>query len=1111
MSEDLRNIVEELYNESCIFNANDVLVNAVPDSPNLFFFNDELTDDLDVIPRKIINDAKKIDKESGVNSLCLVDGFVSLELNNKQVLTPILLTPLEYKIDAIRKKIHFIPFEEASFVNPFLLQHLSITDATVVNVGTLLTEKGLHINDNYHHAIGNFHHHRYQIVKELSDLLQRNDFGTNIPSIFGFNTANTLEHFSLSTHQLFPSDIDHDEVFKSVGDQNVVIQGPPGTGKSQVLTNTLSKLLSAQKNALVVSEKRAALEVLVKKLSHFDLDRLCFIATSDRLSHTLLSELKANWDWLESRKKINEKKNLGLSEQYIDNLQMTLDLIAQEKLIGGVSYHEFLALSAEIALNDFPYSSSVPEIEEFVEHKNTIQSIYDQGLNQLIGHIRLRTLKSDQFCQIDNQIASWKSQINELSTLFNIKKWADFDAIMKEASDCQIFENDLYQNYSSLFEPNSSAQKKFLRLYKKYKKAKLDIERLDKNQSEWKTIPSLVESKSLLNSLEKNPSFFERRKLKKRWSELSQLPISEAVNELIQHISNTEKIIKYSQIIIDFCELGLENPEVEIPLIKQTIETYTQEQWDKFKNIPVEKRELITHKHTLIFNLYSDLKAHFIFEEETGLISFLQLLENNLSILLTMNHKLTKLSNNALRHLQKSSDFDQYKGSILASHWVRFEEQFPRYSKFSMASIHDRVEKIIAEQKEEANNFSQVIKNQIQEKFNVYHELLNTPSRKLTTLEKELKVRLRKGKSILVKEFKKTRSHPTLRELYQSEAKEWIQLLKPIWLSNPSQLAKCFPFEPHLFDYAIFDEASQIPVQNALGTLFRSKRIIVAGDENQMGPSSYFLSAKSEPIDLLHQAMYHWKHIPLHHHYRSHHPDLIAFSNHQFYGDKLNAFPTFSAKTPIRYHFLQKGRFINRKNEIEAKKVADEIEVMLEKDDSIGVVAFSEEQLNCIWNNLTSKSKEKFENQLDANKGFFKSLENVQGDECDHLIISFGYAPNEKNEFHLRFGPMNTLNGRKRLNVLLTRAIKQITFVCSVQSSDFKLSENESINLLRKWFLFIESYAPSSSYRFPFNLHPTIKGNTLTIDKIQDYLPNAKELVTLQSVLENRGWKINYT
>ena len=46
--------------------------------------------------------------------------------------------------------------------------------------------------------------------------------------------------------------------------------------------------------------------------------------------------------------------------------------------------------------------------------------------------------------------------------------------------------------------------------------------------------------------------------------------------------------------------------------------------------------------------------------------------------------------------------------------------------------------------------------------------------------------------------------------------------------------------------------------------------------------------------------------------------------------------------------------------------------------------------------------------RLDSDTAFFKALENVQGEECDQLIISLGYGKNENGEFHMRFGPMNS-------------------------------------------------------------------------------------------------------
>ena len=126
-------------------------------------------------------------------------------------------------------------------------------------------------------------------------------------------------------------------------------------------------------------------------------------------------------------------------------------------------------------------------------------------------------------------------------------------------------------------------------------------------------------------------------------------------------------------------------------------------------------------------------------------------------------------------------------------------------------------------------------------------------------------------------------------------------------------------------------------------------------------------------------------------------------------------------------------------------------------------------------------------------------------------FISFGYAPNEDGEFHMRFGPMNTTNGRRRLNVLLTRAIKSIDFFCSIRSTAFKLSDNESINLLRQWIATSEQNSENKELEIPFGLSAKVNENTIDFSRIHESLQNAREVVTLQEVMESRGWKVRYS
>jgi hypothetical protein len=505
------------------------------------------------------------------------------------------------------------------------------------------------------------------------------------------------------------------------------------------------------------------------------------------------------------------------------------------------------------------------------------------------------------------------------------------------------------------------------------------------------------------------------------------------------------------------------------------------------------------------------LKTTFRWEETEHIGDFLSNFLECFETISSMHAELKSLPEVFIRSCKKYANIEAFELAIFKSSWVRFSHQFPTLANFEPNDLLEKSKRILEERSNESHFQAELIKRRQQEKFQLYHALLQTVPAKLSAEQKELRTRLKKGKALLVKEFAKSRNHPSLRELFASEAREWIQLFKPIWLSNPTQIAKCFPMQDGLFDVAIFDEASQIPLQNALGTIQRSKRVLVAGDQQQMGPSSYFKSGSTEIVDVLHQASFYWNTIGLKHHYRSEHPALIHFSNKHFYKNELLAFPSEQQELhPISWHYCEGAKFINRKNQEEAKLVAKHIEKVIDAANVLGIVAFSESQLAEISACLSAKTLNKLEERIENDTAFFKALENVQGEECDHLIISFGYGYSDENEFHMRFGPMNSKNGTKRLNVLLTRARKKIDFFSSVKASDFKLSSNEAINLVRQFLLQLENATSTENTDFPFGLEPLISSNQLTLERVHEKMHDAEELLTLVSVLENRGWKLAF-
>lgn len=1114
MRKELEDRIHDLLLEVTNFNTNDILVNIDEDSRKAFAVSNELTISSAEFPSTILKEASKTEKESGVNPLCLASFRTELVINKKSVQTPVILASLEVNTDKVRQLIHFEYDKDDRFINPFLLRYIerelgvSTESWTVDTIEESLFTLGLSLNKDFK-VIANFHHHRYEIVKELESLISVDDYSKTLYALFGHQGEAFNEKYELSSSLLFPADPDHERVISSVSSFDTVIQGPPGTGKSQVITNLIGKLINAKKNIVVISEKHVALEVIQKKLQTIGLEQICYVAASHHANSRFIESLRASWDFFEEYH-TDKPLNLMLSEQFEDQLQYVLDLLNTPDLIGGVSFDRFHGLLENVDLSKANYSSDVPPIDHLEEHDPFIRALYDKTLSFIVGKIKINILRDDDFSRIDQKIDLWQSNHREISALFGGSKWGDFFNNMRDAVLYQVYENELYKQYSPIFIPGSKSQKKFLRLYKKYLKYGLS-ENIAVQSSHWKIQPSRIELNSLEEQL-KNNGLYTRLKTRKRWKSISHLPVEKALEAISEERLIQEQTESISQLKLDFCDLDINDPAIDVPLIYSMLQQFSEEQWNHFHSIPEKKRLEYTSNHKRLLDLYHDLKSHFNFDPEDDLTHYFKALKSSLGNVIEQRKLLALLDGSILRSLARNNDYLSLKAETYYSHLTQFKERFPEFSNFSISNLKQKSEEIIGAQNSESRLFVQQILFSIHQTFKRYNRLLNTPARKLSEEEKELKKRLRKGKSILIKEFGKTRRHMSLRELFNSEAEEWIRILKPVWLSNPAQLANSFPMSLGLFDVAIFDEASQIPIQNSLGAIQRSKRVVVAGDDQQMGPASYFSSGQNEVLDLLHQASYYFPKVTMRHHYRSEHPDLIEFSNRHFYDAELEVYPSYARKhPPIVHHFINDAAFNERRNEIEAAAVAARIKEVVHLEESFGIVAFSEEQLNELYQQLDEATKNKLEERLDTGGSFFKALENVQGDECDNLIISFGYGKDENGDFHMRFGPMNTANGRKRLNVLLTRAIKHIDLFCSVRSADFKISDNESVNLIKSWISFFENYQEDPSLQFPFELHPDVNEQTLNFKEIYRKLPKARELVTLHRALKQRGWQVNYS
>lgn len=1099
--------IKQLLQEEVAFNANDNLVDITRANNKTLDFYGSFTYMSQEVPKTLIREIRLEIKENGINPLCLSMGAALVRKNEKEYKTPILLTPLKIEADKVRNEVLFQKDGE-TFINPYLIRVLSndfdldTTELTYDNVQSWLQEKGFEIDEKIQ-KIGSFHHHRYAIVKELEELLTSDSLSEPLLSLFGeFEAESKL--WKLPVNDLLPADTDHLKVFASLGKTSTVVQGPPGTGKTQVLVNIIGKALFSNKKMTVVSEKHVALQVVQKKLHEIGLDKLSYIAASEHNNSSFIRSLEKSWKFFEEHE-FKQPIELGLSTQHEQRLQLILDTVNKPGLATGISYLDFLDRFQPVRNSDFIYQSKLPSMREFLDQEDLVNDIYKNELNFSIGFFKAYSLNQNILGILDQKIECWINEIKLLNNHFHIQKWSDLDIAMKQAADIQIFENELVKQHAEILTPGTGKRKKFERIFKKWNSHPLR----DKNMtisSHWKIRPDSLE---LLNLGEKlKSSFFKRLTVRNRWRQLSHLPFHMAKIAVDEEIQIQQNEGSLSKILNDFCELGIDDPSANVSQLKSLTGYLSKDKWEVFHSITDKEKYDLHAFHKQLRSIHDEINSHFRMDAEDNLIQVLTKIKKDLGEILSIS-SLNFISDDSLALIRHCDSWNNYQAVVLHSHRVNIEKTYPTLKDFDPSKLDKLIEELLSIQTMESKQFVQHILFNFSSKFHEFQHLLSTPARKLTEPEKKLKQKLKKGKSILVKEFGKSRRHLSLRELFSTEARLWIQLLKPVWLSNPSYLAKSLPLEKNIFDLSVFDESTQIPLQNALGTLQRSKRTLIAGDEHQMGPSNYFNSSGSETEDLLNQAMYHLNSVSLKHHYRSKYPDLIRFSNKYFYNNELLVYP--SPQQPekvIDFRFIEGGIFHERKNIKEAKASAKLIVEALRKNVQTGIVAFSEEQLGLIKDCLDPETILMLTKKIENDGWFFKALENLQGDECDHLIISFGYGRNSEGEFHHRFGPMNQLSGRNRLNVLMTRSKEKMTLISSIKSKDFKISDNESVNLLKEWVRYFENPPTLKSNIFPYNIESEVKNRQLLLRAVLSKVDNIRELATLFKVLKSRGWNL---
>ena len=321
---------------------------------------------------------------------------------------------------------------------------------------------------------------------------------------------------------------------------------------------------------------------------------------------------------------------------------------------------------------------------------------------------------------------------------------------------------------------------------------------------------------------------------------------------------------------------------------------------------------------------------------------------------------------------------------------------------------------------------------------------------------------------ILRHEITKKKQHKPLRQLLQ-EIPAVVLRLTPCMLMSPLSIAQYLSAEASNFDLVVFDEASQIPVWDAIGAMARGKQVVMVGDPKQLPPTNFFGRSDSTDGDddvvegdlesILDECL--GASLPtrnLSWHYRSRHESLIAFSNHRYYGGGLVTFPSpVTDDRAVSFHLVN-GRYEKggaRINQPEAQVLVADLVSRLKRPGfresglTIGVVTFNSEQ-QCLIEDLLDEERRKdpglepYFSEMELEPVFVKNLESVQGDERDIMYFSITYGPDMAGAVSMNFGPLNRDGGERRLNVAVTRARHELRVFSSLRGEQMDLSRTKA-------------------------------------------------------------------
>lgn len=298
---------------------------------------------------------------------------------------------------------------------------------------------------------------------------------------------------------------------------------------------------------------------------------------------------------------------------------------------------------------------------------------------------------------------------------------------------------------------------------------------------------------------------------------------------------------------------------------------------------------------------------------------------------------------------------------------------------------------------------------------------------------------------------------------------DMIKIFFPVIIFTPDNDMSAW--EPGEFDYAIMDESSQIFLERGIPILYLAKIKILAGDDKQMQPSSWFSSRYTDESvygklsSLLDFAVSSGIHsILLDKNYRSNWSSLMNFSSKHFYNSSLDVVDRYSNKSEEAIEVYDvKGVWENNINIVERDIMIALANENLSKYEKIILLCFNKKQHTSVLNEILANHKD-LEDAINEKRILLRNIENIQGDEANLIIMSVSYDKN--TAIHSTY--VGRPGGMNALNVSISRAKDKMIVIKSLKSNDLIINtDNDDTKLFKNWLRFLElNYSEKQNYLF---------------------------------------------